>query len=88
MATITKIRDDGTRRTYRIEGEDIAPEWRDGLREAPWCEVTFYGADRRPASYGGSVWPAAWPSLFAVAPPHRQWVELTEAGAALVAEAR
>lgn len=56
------------RMRYRIEGGQIDPEWmpRDG---APWwCEFTIYGDDDQLASYGGTVWPLAWPALFEALP--------------------
>jgi len=36
----------------------------------PWCEVTIDLEDERAivASFGGAVWPGAWPDLFTVSP--------------------
>jgi len=52
---------------WKISGGDIAPEWRRPGRE-PWCEFTLYVRDDEVdvwlASYGGEVWPTAWPELF------------------------
>lgn len=77
LPVVTLIRHDegapalGVSETYRfrLEGGTIAPgqEPRTGL--AAWCEITLHGHGRAAegwylASYGGEVWPAAWPALF------------------------
>jgi hypothetical protein len=46
---------------YRLEGGTIAPGW--NPRGPVWCEFTL-GADGCIYSFGGEVWPLAWPSLF------------------------
>lgn len=66
--TITRLSDPGSgpgERRYRIEGGDLAPEFAALLRaeETPWCEVTLRSNDTL-SSYGGTVWPLAWPALF------------------------
>lgn len=75
---ITRI-DDGSfpeQHRYRIEGGDIAPEWATSLRrratafpsepvpEVPSCEFTIWHSGNQLGSYGGTVWPSAWPHLF------------------------
>jgi hypothetical protein len=76
--TVTRI-DNGSfpaQHRYRIEGGEIAPEWSKSLRrsqaafpgtgdlETPWCEFTIWYQGNQLGSYGGSVWPSAWPQLF------------------------
>ena len=73
---------------YRIVGGSLAAGWkaRDG-REA-WCEITVYqhGDELTLGSFGGEVWPAAWPALFVVGPRtiHGQTTKVTERGAELL----
>jgi hypothetical protein len=77
--TVTRI-DDGAfpaQHRYRIEGGEIAPEWSKTLArrvvafqgcaavdETPWCEFTIWYQGNQLGSYGGAVWPSAWPHLF------------------------
>jgi hypothetical protein len=51
---------------YRIEGGDIREDWAKNLRagETPYCEVSVWHRGETLGSYGGSVWPSAWPDLF------------------------
>lgn len=89
-------------RRYRIEGGEIAQDWREACErrgKQPWCEVTTWGDHpTQLSSYGGEVWPSAWPKLFE---PHRGTaqtgpftllraaaVELFEAADAACTEAR
>ncbi len=70
---------------FRIEGGDIAPEW--NPRGVPWCQFTVYHGDDRIASYGGEVWPMAWPALFEAVQGNAHvgnGVRLTAAGRAAV----
>ncbi len=87
-------------RSLRIEGGTITPEWEATSKCAscgastatrPWCEFTLWlnkdgKIDPRLGSFGGSVWPAAWPEIFHVGPPtiHGQTTSLTERGLEMV----
>lgn len=85
------------REEWTITGGEIDPSWRlAGTRHerpADWepsSRFTLWIVDDqidvRVASYGGVVWPTAWPDLFATRPmdiPHRAGVEITEQGLAL-----
>lgn len=103
-ATVKRI-DDGSvpsRRRYRVEGSDIAPEWAQRLEErkrafpcdarpaVPSCEFTVWYQGNTLGSYGGTVLPTAWPALFEF---HRgtaqtgSCVSLTADGLRLVSEA-
>jgi hypothetical protein len=103
-ATITRI-DDGrfpAQHRYRIEGTDISPEWAESLERrarafpneqrpaVPYCEFTIWYQGNQLGSYGGEVWPMAWPLLFE---SHRgtaqtgSYTLLTAKGLGLVAEA-
>lgn len=72
-ATITrKLRvDDMGGMSFRIVGEPEAESWRKSLRpdREPWCEVNMT-KDGHVTTYGGEVWPTAWPSLFEVVHPN------------------
>jgi hypothetical protein len=59
------------RRRYRLVGGDLAPAWADRVPPGTeaWCEITVWDAeDGAPGSFvgsfGGEVWPSAWPHLF------------------------
>lgn len=80
------------RTELKITREPIAEDWRAawinrGCKDA-WCSVVFYGeikAGAALASYGGEVWPTAWPDWFSV-PSERTvnnvgMIFLTDAGA-------
>jgi hypothetical protein len=77
--TVTRI-DDGSflaQHRYRVEGGEVTPEWSEGLGRhrgafpgcqtpdgVPWCEFTIWYSGNQLGSYGGAVWPSAWPHLF------------------------
>lgn len=88
MITILDRDDVSTR--YCIRGGEIAPDWEAALRpgEEPACAFTLWGRDDRVTSYGGTVWPTAWPALFAPVPPSVQagtaGIVLTPAGRSAV----
>lgn len=80
-------------RRYRISGGDIAPDWAEACSERgeePQCEVTIWGGGDQLGSYGGTVWPSAWPELFE---SHRGSAQsgpftlLTDLGKRMIAEA-
>ena len=53
----------------RLVGGDIASEWAPRVPRLPWCDLTLLLRQGRLtetsiASFGGEVWPAAWPELF------------------------
>jgi hypothetical protein len=65
--TVTRLSPPGERfARYRLEGGDLAPEWARSLRpgRTAWCEVTVDTETGIVGSFGGEVWPAAWPALF------------------------
>lgn len=53
---------DGKR--FRLEGGTLRQDFAETLRpgHVAWCEITVYGDHL--GSYGGEVWPMAWPELF------------------------
>jgi len=82
---ITRIGSD----TFRVEGGTVAPSWTPRPGKTPWCEISVRGDFL--SSYGGEVWPTAWPDLFA-APTKRTLhngghVYLTPAGLLALATA-
>ncbi len=85
--SIVILKRDDIHTRYHISGGEIAPEWTERLRpgEEPLCEFTLWGNDDRLSSYGGSVWPLAWPTLFAPVPAS---VSCGSAGIVLTAAGR
>jgi hypothetical protein len=76
---------------FEVRGGDVAPEWATTLRPpaAPWCEVTIWNEEPAVSTYGGEVWPGAWPVLFRFEGPRgRQAILLTDTGIAAFAAAR
>ena len=75
-----------TRRCYRLEGGALAPQWAAEVREGEvaWCEISVWGDgdERHVGSYGGEVWPTAWPQLFVPASTHGAALRITPAGLA------
>ena len=56
---------------WKITGGEVDPSWRREVAQAgwePWCRFSLYVVDGevdvRLSSYGGEVWPVAWPDLF------------------------
>lgn len=89
--TTTLIQDGITGKRYRIVGDPENKKWTVRAGQDPWCELTI--TEERYASglptgtllvttFGGEVWPNAWPSLFANCGRHR--IEVTAAGRALL----
>jgi hypothetical protein len=77
--------------TLEIRGGDVAPSWAAELRvpRAAWCSVTLWNDGDHLASWGGEVWPAAWPQLFLIVGTRgREKVELTVLARELIAIAR
>jgi hypothetical protein len=88
---IKLIETDGDRSRYRIEGdagEALANGFKAREGKVAWCEFTIYRSHNSEAqpflsSFGGEVWPLAWPELF-------EWLKsvqatrLTPAGAAAI----
>ena len=68
--TPTNGRGFATRQRYRIVGEPTSEAWKKSRREdhEPWCELTIYSDDDRLTSYGGELWPMAWPEWFTPIP--------------------
>ncbi len=85
--TMTEVLYDSCK--YRFVGEPETEDWKASLKPGrePYCEVNI---DNRGVvrSYGGEVWPSAWPSLFQIGQPSIYGVEtkLTPKGAALLLE--
>ena len=71
LADIRLVSRSGIRTEFKIIREPVSPSWRvawikRGCLE-PWCSLAFYGeikAGSCLASYGGELWPTAWPDLF------------------------
>lgn len=87
--TITVLSSDPDRHEakLRIVGGTLAGDWTPRPGNEAWCEVsislTGHDLDRGYVrSFGGEVWPAAWPSLFDVGPrtTHGQTTHLTDRG--------
>ena len=72
---------------YRIEGGDLTPDWAAYLRPAriAWCDFTIWHGSEYLGSYGGEVWPSAWPALFE--PTKLAGFRLTTAGKVAIARA-
>lgn len=98
MATVTIVKrhrprhpsGERTREEFIITGHAESQEWIDHLRppDAAWCSISLWD-EQHIGSFGGSVWPMAWPSLFRVIGPRgRQTHELTAAGQRAFAAAR
>lgn len=75
------------REQWLISGGEVDPAWRRGEAEravgwAPSSRFTLYvvdgEADPHLASYGGVVWPAAWPELFQSS--GHSGIEITDTG--------
>lgn len=71
---------------YRITGAPTSPAWASTVRPGrePWCEITTWDHVTL-GSYGGELWPMAWPELFENLPNSNHGtggVRLTEAGRA------
>ncbi len=69
---------------YRLFGRPEVAKWG---TEPGYCDCSI--RDGVVQSYGGQLWPSAWPSIFNVGPRtiYGQRTELTDAGKALIAEA-
>jgi hypothetical protein len=79
------------RERFEVWGGDIAEEWTKSLRvpSAPWCTVTIWDEGTQIVSYGGVVWPAAWPEVFSISGPvGHQHTTLTATGVRLFDQAR
>lgn len=92
LPTIQRLRSDQFDTRYRAEGGELAENWRALLRpgESAWCEFTVLRDGTSVGSYGGSVWPTAWPALFRTLAPTAQVpnaVKLTGAGLRWLASA-
>jgi hypothetical protein len=60
----------GTRR-FRLTGrpseEGWLKDWIERGKPVPWCEFTLFQpqhGEQRVCSYGGELWPLAWPEFF------------------------
>jgi hypothetical protein len=75
---VTRIDNDSfpEQHRYHIEGGEITAEWKASLERRvrafpneridtePSCEFTIWHSGNQLGSYGGTVWPSAWPELF------------------------
>lgn len=87
IPTITLLSRDNYDARYRIEGGDLADQWASGLRSGrvAWCEITIRNGSDYLGSFGGEVWPGAWPALFECGKGTAQtgpWTRVTAAGRA------
>lgn len=78
---------------YMLVGGDIGSAWQKSRRagEEAWCRIAIWNRGDQLASFGGSVWPGAWPALFESGCGTAQtgpWTRLTGAGLALIEAAR
>jgi hypothetical protein len=74
---ITRLPDSVVGKRYRVCGEPENKNWTVREGREPWCEITVTEeaySDGKPTgrllvtSFGGEVWPAAWPSIFSCHP--------------------
>lgn len=75
---------------FEIIGDPESQEWINAIRPpgSAWCSISLWD-EEHVGSYGGSVWPSAWPSLFrVVGRPGNQRTLLTDAGREAMAAAR
>jgi len=76
---------------YKAVGEPTAADWIKTRRlgREPWCEFTIWHGQDRLSSFGGELWPSAWPELFAVGSRtiYGQETKLTQLGRDLIARA-
>lgn len=73
------------REQWMIKGGKIDPSWlRPTDTHEPSSRFALYvvngEVDPRLASYGGSVWPTAWPTLFRPLCRYKRGVEITDLG--------
>jgi hypothetical protein len=72
----------------RLEGGTLTEEWRGSMRagRTPWCEITIrpHGSMWTVDTFGGEVWPSAWPHLFDCNQYVARGTFLTEAGRKLL----
>lgn len=93
MPTVTRIESKipGCAR-YRLEGGDLREDWAASLRpgRTAWCEISIWDGSDLLGSFGGEVWPMAWPALFESGKGTSQtgpWTRVTPAGRAALAAA-
>lgn len=74
---ITRLADSLVGKRFRICGEPESNRWKAREGQEPWCEITVseevYASGKKTGqllvtSFGGEVWPSAWPSLFSCHP--------------------
>lgn len=51
---------------YKITGIPTNPKW--GTKEG-WCRFTIYDQSNQLSTFGGELWPGAWPEIFETLPP-------------------
>lgn len=86
---IELIASDTECKRYRLVAPPTNPKWAAEVREGqePWCEFSVWTGGRRLGSYGGEVWPSAWPEWFLHTPNRYNGgagFTLTDAGALLL----
>lgn len=77
-----------TRHEFTLTGGTLAGSWGQAAHGAEaWCKITVWdlgGPSEHVGSYGGSVWPPAWPQWFVELPSSVQLgsgrIGLTDAG--------
>jgi len=74
---ITRLVNSVTGKRYRICGEPENKKWKVREGKEPWCEITVseeaYSNGQLTGrllvtSFGGELWPSAWPTLFSCHP--------------------
>jgi hypothetical protein len=70
---------------FRLEGGTTAQGWYRG--NPPWCEMKVSFSTGQVYSYGGEVWPMAWPWLFSSDDERAGRVYLKTEGRELLMEA-
>jgi len=87
--SIRKVKSDQFSAEYEICGGDLAPGWDVRPGKAASCRFTIWHGRDTLGSYGGEVWPLAWPKFFEAIRPSvtmgSAGVRLTEAGMAALA---
>jgi hypothetical protein len=72
---------------FHVEGGTIDPAWTVRPGKTAWCRVTIWvdaHGELEVGSFGGEIWPSAWPQLFQSRDPralnvtYGSWPKLTD----------
>lgn len=69
---------------YRVSGGEVASGWEPREGREAWCEFSVWDGSDRLGTYGGEVWPTAWPDLFEAVSGAPGSICLTPRGRALL----